>query len=58
MNTTIGSALALILLVILPAAGRTYVKSYVEFIHYVERLHQSILASPGHTAEPQGAHPH
>lgn len=40
------------------AAGRTYVKSYVEFIHYVERLHQSILTSPGHTAEPPGEHPH
>jgi hypothetical protein len=33
-------------------AGRTFVKSYVEFIHYVERLHEAITTSPnGHFAE-------
>jgi hypothetical protein len=33
-------------------AGRHYVKAYVEFIHYVERLHEAI-ATPahGHVAE-------
>jgi hypothetical protein len=34
------------------AAGREYIKAYVEFIHYAERLHEAIAASPhGHFAE-------
>jgi hypothetical protein len=32
--------------------GREYVKSYVELIHYVERLHESAIgAADGHYAE-------
>ena len=36
-------------------AGRGYVKAYVEFIHYVERLHQA-LSTPvsGHVHEAEG----
>jgi len=40
-------------------AGREYVKAYVQFIHYVERLHQSImLRAEGHVREQveTGAH--
>ena len=34
------------------AAGRRFVKAYVEYIHYVERLHEAIAtASHGHFAE-------
>lgn len=34
------------------AAGREYVKAYVEFIHYVERLHEAItISAHGHYAE-------
>ena len=34
------------------AAGRKYVKSYVEFVHYVERLYEDITTSAhGHFAE-------
>ena len=34
------------------AAGREYVKAYVEFIHYVERLHEAMTAAPhGHFGE-------
>ncbi|HEX6316796.1 MAG TPA: DUF6448 family protein [Gemmatimonadaceae bacterium] len=33
-------------------AGREYVRTYVEFIHYVERLHEAIVTSAhGHAAE-------
>ncbi len=32
------------------AAGREYVRAYVEFIHYIEALHE--LASGAHAAEP------
>jgi hypothetical protein len=33
------------------AAGREFVRAYVEFIHYVERLHEAIVSSPhGHFA--------
>ena len=44
-------------------AGREYVESYVEFIHYVERLHSDILAKASEhaTTEPregQGQHHH
>jgi hypothetical protein len=39
------------------AAGRAYVRSYVEFIHYVERLHEAAVTVPhGHAAESEG-HP-
>ncbi len=31
-------------------AGRHYVHAYVEFIHYVERLHESATTSAGHHA--------
>ena len=35
------------------AAGRRYVQAYVEYIHYVERLHAAAGgAAPGHYAEP------
>ena len=35
------------------AAGRRYVQAYVEYIHYVERLHAAASgAAPGHYAEP------
>jgi hypothetical protein len=34
------------------AAGRAHVKAYVEFIHYIERLYESIVAAPhGHVVE-------
>jgi len=38
-------------------AGREYVKAYVTFIHYVERIHQAVK-SPGHAhaPEPGGMH--
>lgn len=29
-------------------AGRSYVAAYVEFIHYVERLHQTVSGVPAH----------
>ena len=33
-------------------AGREYVRTYVEFIHYVERLHEAaVTAAHGHVAE-------
>lgn len=35
------------------AAGREYVKAYVEYVHYVERLHETLThAAPGHYEEP------
>jgi len=34
-------------------AGREYVESYVEFIHYVERLHSDILAQASAHATPE-----
>jgi len=38
------------------AAGRVFVKNYVEFIHYVERLHEAITATAsGHFAETEQA---
>lgn len=37
------------------AAGREYVRAYVEFIHYVERLYESsTTAAHGHFDEPGG----
>jgi hypothetical protein len=41
------------------AAGRAYIKAYVEFIHFVERLHDSAMKVPhGHveTSEPSKHH--
>jgi len=36
------------------AAGREYVKAYVEYIHFVERLHEATTApAPGHFAEAE-----
>ena len=35
------------------AAGRRFVKTYVEYIHFVERLHEAIETTPhGHFTEP------
>ncbi|MBI5217120.1 MAG: hypothetical protein HY960_15295 [Ignavibacteriae bacterium] len=39
-------------------AGREYVKAYVEFIHYVERLHQSITTPLESHGEPTQEHKH
>ena len=37
-------------------AGREYVRTYVEFIHYVERLYEAIIRpAHGHVAEPAAA---
>lgn len=37
-------------------AGREYVKAYVEYIHYVERLYEAASSrAHGHYAEPNGA---
>jgi len=41
--------------------GRAYVKAYVEFIHYVERLHQAVAMPVGghaHEAEAAGSPEH
>jgi hypothetical protein len=35
-------------------AGRAYVKAYVEFIHFVERLHDSTIKAPRHFDETDG----
>lgn len=43
------------------AAGREFVKAYVEWMHYVEGVYQAAAgAAHGHSAEPEGstAHPH
>ncbi|GAB4350285.1 MAG: DUF6448 family protein [Candidatus Abyssubacteria bacterium] len=39
-------------------AGRGFVAAYVEFVHYVERLHQDALTSVTHGAEPAGEAEH
>ncbi len=36
------------------AAGRQFVNAYVEFVHYVERLHADVLDQSETTAEPAG----
>ncbi len=36
------------------AAGRRFVSAYVEFVHYVERLHADVLGQSETTAEPAG----
>jgi len=33
--------------------GRKFVEAYVEFTHYVERLHEDALSYSGHAAEPK-----
>lgn len=39
------------------AAGREYVKAYVEYIHFVERIHEALSEpAPGHYAEAGEAH--
>ena len=38
-------------------AGREYVKAYVEFVHYVEGLHESVQGSGGEHSESAGKHP-
>lgn len=39
--------------------GRDYVRAYVEFIHYVERIYESTKkTSPGHFQEAEGAKIH
>jgi len=38
------------------AAGREYVATYVEFVHYIERLHNAAGSTHGHQTE--GANPH
>ena len=40
-------------------AGREYVKAYVEFVHYVERIHEAAKnPAEGHYPESQGAAAH
>lgn len=38
-------------------AGREFVEAYVEFVHYVERLHLDATQQPGHHAEAAGGGP-
>ena len=38
-------------------AGREYVKVYVEFVHYVEGLHESVQGSGDEHSESAGKHP-
>ena len=38
-------------------AGREYVKAYVEFVHYVEGLHESVQGSGDEHSESAGKHP-
>lgn len=40
------------------AAGREFVEAYVEFTHYVERLHLDATTSAAHGAAPVGEHKH
>lgn len=37
------------------AAGREFVEAYVDFTHYVERLHLDAIAKPAHHGGPAGA---
>lgn len=37
------------------AAGREYVAAYVEYVHYVEALHQAIIGQASHGEEPAAA---
>jgi len=38
-------------------AGREYVEAYVDYVHFVERLHLNTHAEPGHHGEGEGAKP-
>jgi hypothetical protein len=38
-------------------AGRRYVKAYVEFVHYVEGLHESVQGGGDEHSESAGKHP-
>lgn len=39
------------------AAGREYVRAYVEYIHFVERIHEAVSEpAPGHYAEAAESH--
>lgn len=38
-------------------AGREYVEAYVDYVHFVERLHLDTHAEPGHHGEGEGAKP-
>jgi hypothetical protein len=41
------------------AAGREYIKAYVEFIHFVERLYDSTMKTPhGHFVESEALAKH
>ena len=40
------------------AAGRDFVEAYVDFTHYVERLHMDALGGPAHGITPEAAHEH
>jgi hypothetical protein len=41
------------------AAGRAYVKAYVEFIHFVERLYDSTMKTPiGHFDDSESSAKH
>jgi hypothetical protein len=45
------------------AAGRQFVEAYVEFVHYVERLHTDATVPTGHAAPAEissapGGHQH
>jgi len=40
------------------AAGREYVEAYVEFVHYVERLHRDAAGEAHPAAEAQAESPH
>lgn len=35
-------------------AGRKFVEAYVEFTHYVERLHMDVTGPSGHVVKPEG----
>lgn len=40
-------------------AGRAYVKAYVEFIHYAERMYEAVIkTAPGHYAEAEDHQTH
>lgn len=42
-----------------PGAGREYVKAYVEYIHFVERIYEATRSSAhGHFPEGEGHHEH
>jgi hypothetical protein len=40
------------------AAGRAYVSAYVDYVHYVERLHEAASAGAAHDAQKAPVHAH